>query len=494
MLSKRPLAPSFINKLDRYLLLHQPVLWTTRAHLVKYYSLLFAAVLTLLCFIVPDNPLADSNSFVWTTLTAVLSFIGFIVWIIYVLRFNVFKRFGDNGKFDALKNFLFFFVAIGFMIAPAYIPTAVESIRANAAFANEEVVNDINAINTKINQLEYDSLDHKWSKEMFIVRDSIPQYLRYEKTDDDGNTEQVRYIDTSELRIKLLEADSTIKINDSMYNFYKCPLYTYLDNTNSDNYTVAKEKTSLDFYRELIKNFIPVDKKKTRGELELLLKKYRYSEYHYYDSDTYSIHTNSNESYYSVIQKRYNLYATESGLSNLVDKKYRWYSGNDSRFRIWFYISFALTLLVFIFRHSTVKAFFLSILTCIVLTILSALFIAFVRGSEGPNVLGLCIGYYILFFTATLLGAKGTIRSTLTGIVLNITTFFTFIIPFLCMLLYYEGQDKLYRHLPDYPPGYQETKETVLLIAEIGGILLFLVLLQPLFKRLYRNWFSKPEE
>lgn len=200
------------------------------------------------------------------------------------------------------------------------------------------------------------------------------------------------------------------------------------------------------------------------------------------------------ESYYNVIKKRYNLYAANYGIGNLIDKKYRWYTDNSSRFRIWFYISFALTLLIFIFRHSTVKAFFLSILTCIVLTVLSALLLAFIRGSEGQTVLSLCIGYYILFFTATLIGASGKTRSTITGIVLNISTFFTFIIPFMGMALYYEGQDKLYRHLPDYPPGYHETKETALLIAEIGGVLLFLVLLQPLFKKFYRNWFSKPEE
>jgi len=227
MQSKRPLAPSFINKLDRYLLLHQPVLWTARAHLVKYYSLLFAIVLTLICFVAPSNPVADSNSFVWTTLTGVLSFIGIIVWIIYLLRFNVFKRFGDNGKLDALKNFILFLAAIGFMIAPAYIPAAVESIRANAAFGNEEVVNDINAINTKINQLEYDSLNHSWSKETFIVRDSMPQHMRYEEADN-NNAERVKYIDTSDLRIKLLEADSTVKVNDSMYSFYSCPLYIFL--------------------------------------------------------------------------------------------------------------------------------------------------------------------------------------------------------------------------------------------------------------------------
>lgn len=491
MQSKRPLVPSFINKLDRYLLLHQPVVWTTRTHLVKYYSLLFAVILALLCFIVPSNPLADSNSFVWTTLTAVLSFIGTIVWIIYLLRFNVFKRFGNSGKFDALKNFLLFFAAIGFIIAPSYIPSAVESIRANAAFGNEEVVNDINAINTKINQLEYDSLDHKWDEEIVIVRDSLPQHMRYERADND-NSKHVLYIDTAELKGKLVNVDSTIKINDSTYHFYSCPKYTFLDDNYADRHSTTKVKTSIEFYNGLIKNFIPVDKEKVRTELETLLKKYRYSEYSYYYNNDMS--GTGAESYYNVIGKRYNLYASNSGIRNLTDKKYRWYTENDSRFRVWFYISFVLALLVFIFRHSTVKAFFLSILTCIVLTILSALFLAFAHGTEGQTVLSLCIGYYILFLVATLLGTKGNTRSTITGIALNITTFFTFIIPLLGTLLYYEGLDKLYRHLPDYPSGYYETKERVLLIAEIGGIVIFLILLQPLFKQLYRNWFSKPEE
>lgn len=492
MQSKRPLAPSFINKLDRYLLLHQPVLWTTRAHLVKYYSLLFAVVLTLLCLIAPSNPLGDSNSFVWTTLTAVLSFIGIIVWIIYLLRFNVFKRFGDNGKLDAVKNFVLFFIAIGFMIAPTYIPTAVESIRANNAFGHEEVVNDINEINKKINQLEYDSLNHTWSKETVIVRDSIPQRLRYDQADE-SNTEQIRYVDTTELRMKLLEADSIVKMNDSMYSFYKCPLYIYLDNINSDRYTVAKEKTSLDFYRELIKTFPVVDKKTIRSELETILKKYRYSEYnHYYDSDTYSIHTNPNESYYTVIQKRYNLYPTESGLRNLVDKKYRWYSGNDTRFRIWLYVSFAISLLVFIFRHTTVKAFFLSILTVIILMVITGVLLAFVRG-DVQAIYAVCITYYFLFLITAIAGnAKGT-RTTLVGIALNIVTFFTFLLPLFCTMMYYEWLEKQYRY-GEYPPGFSETKDLYFRLAEIAGFVLFFILLQPLFKKLYRNWFSKPEE
>ncbi|MBK8087281.1 MAG: hypothetical protein IPK31_04630 [Chitinophagaceae bacterium] len=122
MKPKRPLAPTFLNKLDDYLLLNKPVTWTARTHLAAYYSLLFVLVLTLLCFIVPDDVRSDSSVFIWTTLTGILSVLGFIVWCIYLLRFNVFKRFGAAHPFDGLKPFLLYFIAIGLMVLPGYIP------------------------------------------------------------------------------------------------------------------------------------------------------------------------------------------------------------------------------------------------------------------------------------------------------------------------------------------------------------------------------------
>ncbi|NCU04553.1 MAG: hypothetical protein GXC73_11255, partial [Chitinophagaceae bacterium] len=118
----------------------------------------------------------------------------------------------------------------------------------------------------------------------------------------------------------------------------------------------------------------------------------------------------------------------------------------------------------------------------------------FSHTSGQKTMLVLCIAYYVLFLIATLFAAKINTRSTWAGIVLNITTFFTFLVPLFLALVYYEEQDELYRYPKEYPPGYFETKETVLLCAEVGGIILFLVLLQPFFKRLYRSWFAKPEE
>jgi hypothetical protein len=494
MSSKRPLTLPFINRLDRYLLLHKPVLWTTRAHLVAWYAVLFSIVLATLCFLVPDNPVADSNSFVWTTLTGVLSFLGLIVWIIYLLRFNVFKRFGDNGKLDAVKNFTLFFLVAGFLIAPAYIPTAIESARANAAFGNEEVVNDINAINIKVNQLEYDSLNHNWAKESYIVRDSVDRRVLYRQNDDAYIVDGSSYIDTSELRNKMLEKDSVVRENDSMYHFYTCPKYTFLQDHYSDLYTKGKVKKDIEIYRELIRNFRPANKTEVEKELKALINKYSFGTYSYYSDELDTYNPSAKRSYFDAIYKRYNLYRADNGLSNLIEKKYRWYTGNESRFRIWFYLSFILALFVFIFRHSTVKAFFLSILTCVVLLVLTALLLAFSRNNDIEAVYIFCLIYYLLFIAGAFIGNSRKIRGTITGISLNIVTFFTFLIPIIAVQLYYEGQDKLYRINDNFPTGYHETKNNVELFTEIGSIVLFLILLQPGFKRLYRSWFAKPEQ
>jgi hypothetical protein len=50
--NKRPLVPSFLQKLDANLLRNKPAVWQTRTHLVIFFAIAFAAVLSLFCFLV----------------------------------------------------------------------------------------------------------------------------------------------------------------------------------------------------------------------------------------------------------------------------------------------------------------------------------------------------------------------------------------------------------------------------------------------------------
>ena len=91
---KRPLATAFIEKLDANLLLNKPATWSTRVHLVMYYCGLFILTLIAIGFLFPNDPRERTNNHIWSTLLSVATAIALVVWLIYLLRFNVFKRFG----------------------------------------------------------------------------------------------------------------------------------------------------------------------------------------------------------------------------------------------------------------------------------------------------------------------------------------------------------------------------------------------------------------
>src|SRR5687767_14261194 len=91
---KRPLMPGFLKKAEQKLLLNKPGLWSTRIHLVLYYGILFMAVLAVVCFLDPLDMRRRTMSAVWVGYTSIISIIALVAWLIYLLRFNVFKKYG----------------------------------------------------------------------------------------------------------------------------------------------------------------------------------------------------------------------------------------------------------------------------------------------------------------------------------------------------------------------------------------------------------------
>lgn len=516
MNSKRPLAPGFINTLDNYLLKNKPVTWTCRTHLVIYYSLLFSIVLAVLCFIVPSDPREDSFSFVWTTLAIICAIIALVVYCIYLFRFNVFKRFGIDKPWNGLKVFFFFFISISFFVLPCFIPAGVESARANMAYKDKEVVDDVNAINIKINQLYFDSLNHKWKEETYVVRDSVPYYTPAspnadtvympDETDEDvtvpasssnGMNNKIVVIDTSSLARMMRNKDSLVKINDSVYKFFTCPDYVFLNQRNYYGFNFSIFGTndhddegfysSKDIFYKHIQNFKREDRLKTEKELKALLTKYETSGYGPYavaDEDKYSL--------YSRIQQRYNLASIGSNISNVLDKKFRWRSNNDSRVQMWFYITLIVTLLLFIFRHSTAKTFLITLLAGFLLFILTTVFLAF-TGGRGITYTGVNLFYYLAFAVLAFVGKINKTRTLISGIALNLFAFFTFFVPTLFLSFIYEVLPSEYTNAQS-KSHWAENQTLYFDIAQITGIVLLFILIEPLFKKLYRNWYSKPEE
>lgn len=508
---KRPLAPGFINNLDEYLLLNKPDTWSARAHLVLYYGLLFMAALTAICFVMPNDPREESIVFIWCVLVGLLSLIGFILWLIYLLRFNVFKRYGVVSAGDRVKTFLLYFLSIGIMVAAVYIPLIVETARANNAYTETEITKDINDMNVAICRLCYDSLPHKWKKQSYIVRDSVPGSTRY--SDDEVNMDTIAevvataaenvvspkengisIIDTAELNRKLRYADSSQKINDSTYYLYECPQYKFVYSNRAWVDSGAEFK-SITLFDKVIRNYIvpgKEEKKKITDSLVRLVKKYTAdtSDKWSYMYDGYSMNTN----YEAAIKSTYHLYGVTRSIMNIQEKKYRWNDrGLTGALKSFYYITLILTLLVYVFRHTTVRTFFLTLLSSILLLVLTSLFSAFFNiGSTTGWII--FISYYALFFLLSLMAINNNKRKLVTGIALNLTVSVTAFIPMVVVSLYYSilRQQSDYKDL--YTEEFHEHQRLHFLYAEIIGAVLLLVLVETLFKFLYRKWYAAPEQ
>jgi hypothetical protein len=501
MNTKRPFVPAFLQQLDDALLRTKPTTWAARTHLVLYFAALFALVLTAFCFLVFFDAKQYSNLGGWITFVGLIAFMGLVYWLIFLLRFNVFKRYGNWFAWYGLNSFALYFISIAAMVAICFIPSAIETFRANQQFGNDEIVNDINELNTNACKLEYNLLPLKWRAEEYKVFNEVPVVAA--RVDDAAGAvasdtaaftlHNTYYnIDTAELRRKLVAADSVVKVNDSIYIFYECPDYLFVKSYSADDYSKMKVVRSKDIYYSIIKNYQKPDRAALLKRMEVLKIKYapnRYSSY-YQGIDSY----NDNDSYDKKINTKYDLWGINNGIDNAVQKKYAWLKNWDSYTRVFYYITLILTMLVFVFRHTTVKTFFLSLLTGFILFIFTGLMMVVFRQDTETSILSFLIVYYVLFAALGLSVFGAKVRKAMQGIGLNIFLFMTPFMPLVFVALNQEIQRRQYYNEPGYTL-YPDTSNynLYLLIAEITGSVLLLVLLEPLFKKLYRKWFAAPE-
>lgn len=488
MKSKRPFAPPIVRKLDEYLLLHHPSVWSARSHWVLYYGGLFLLFLLGISWLVPNDARNDSNMGVWSTLISIVSLIGIVFWVIYLLRFNVFKRFGIQHKGAAIITFLLYFIATGVFVVAPFIPSYIETQRALKAYEKKEIYNDVNNINAALCRLEYDSIPHSWKSYTFRYVTSgdivAPKY-----NTDEYRSDQTIVLDSTELAFRIKKADSLVMLPDGRITIFESPVYNFLtpyqimDEDNDEVWKSAK------LYRQVIERFKRSDTIGVKEQLDRLMEKYTSKNK---DRDYYDRYNSMEipDSYEMRINRKYPLRESGNSINNIIGKQERWENyGWEIFLRVFYYMTISITLLLFIFRHSTPKTFFLSILTGVILGILTILFMATITYfSVGKY--PLLVGYYILFlaFAAGIFFTKT--KKIVTGIGLNLLVFFTLYLPLIIVSWYFYNVERK-NPMPD--AGFYAEQQKYLLYAEIAGALLLLLLIEPVFKKCYRRWWAQPE-
>jgi hypothetical protein len=496
---KRPLVPGFLKTVEQKLLLNKPGIWSARTHLVLYYGILFMLVLAGLCFLEPSDLRQYSTSGYWTGFVCMISIIALTAWLIYLLRFNSFKKYGIIHPLYMLVTFFLYFISTGIIVLFTYVQPVVESVRANISYDDEEIVQDMNAINLKICQLEPHLLQVFWHYDtVAMVKDEELSGTRayYEDAEISPDTVARRRaypyvrLDSAEFNRRRADTDSLIKINDTVYIMYKTPNFAFVYAGRADEYTRTTLLSSFEIYSQVRK--YPqegTDKAAIRKELSALIHKYHYQEA--FESYNDKVEIRENDGPFEIVHKKYHLYEVEGNISNVVSKKYRWTTANLPEYiRLFYYFTLGITLLIFIFRHSTVRTFFLTLLTALLLTIFTALVFSFSHFDETSAFLWL-IAYAVLFFMGSLFAWSGNKRKAITGIMINLFVFILPVIPLLFVGCYYswktnqyDKQGKRYE-LPDI--------DWYIFYAEIGGALLLLILLATYIQKVYRRWYSLPE-
>jgi hypothetical protein len=501
MNNKRPFVPAFLQKFDDKLLRNKPLVWSARTHLVLYFSLVFGAILTTFCFLVFFDARQYSTISGWSTFVGLIAFIGFVFWVIFLLRFNVFKRYGNWQTWDGITGFALYFISIGLMVAVCFIPSAIETLRANQQFGNNEIVTDINDLNLTACRLEYAQLPKAWHADTCKVVDDKKDMNDREAVvvEADNYKDSVVYvdkkifhtIDTAELRTKIFNADSVFKVSDSMYVFNECPDYAFVSSYGADKYADKKILRSKDIYYAAIKNYQPPNRADLLKKMDAFKKKYAAdSRYAYYEND---LSYNDNDSYDTKIRKLYSLRKINNGIDNAVGKKYAWLNDWDVYLRVFYYITLVLTLLVFIFRHTTVKTFFLSLLTAVILFIFTGLMMLVSYNGSESGVLSFMIIYFIVFTILALSVFGIRVRKAIQGIGLNLCFFMTPFIPLIFVTLNMVLKVSNYNNRGIGAQPERDHTMLYLTIAEIAGSILLLVLIEPLFRKLYRKWYAAPE-
>jgi hypothetical protein len=499
----RPLVPGFLKRLDNYLLKNKPDLWSTRLHLTIWYSLLATIVVTALYYLANGDAREETFEHTWLPYVMTICSLGLIVYIIYVVRFNVFKRFGNlNIVQHGAMQFICSVVAIASIGLPAVVPQIAEGLWADKQFPKLEVAQDARQINFQYHLIEK-TAEEPWKDTEYKVvsdtnddhlivwmdsteyavklrQDSIRAGLLSYKYYNPGRAveEAVALDDTAVTKIKNIKtwrpyaennssyADNDIfgnldvviheRIKDSIFKqqdsivtksnnrfiFYDCP-----------NFQTCNSPFGRMAYGDIVDSALALE---PDMKIYYQLKAYKKpinlgAENKKFDMLCSKYLTNSQinslgEREYQSQQDRNNmkLKEVEDSMDKIADKmKQRILKSIFLLFNIMLISAMCFTILLLIFRHTTQKVFWISALVFMLLFILTALIGVSTRSFKHPDYIAYF--YSAVFVLIALSTYSASHRTIFHGIGINIAVILSSCLP-LCIFVthFHNTQEELY--------------------------------------------------
>jgi len=454
----------FIHKIQHYLLLHHPLIWSTRIVPTLIFSGIVSVILFVFFYFTAATAGSASYAFpAWVSFLGLSSVIAIIVYLIYLLRFNQFKHFGSLHWSQFFLHFLILFLALGSMIIWPFIP----GLAAHAATTTEHTIPEMEAdleeayilavqleytketmpyrmVNIQVSDSVSDIMTDDVNNHIIVPSEEDIQRERYVKLEKKSETEYIGYE-----QISLLCAEFPYGLGD--YEGLNEQLY---QNVQAD---ISNKETKLARLNDIFAKYIRYyDGNVRKGTIDI----------YGYDNTESTICTN------------YKLSEMGGAMQNIND---RILSDSDWAvyLRFWFYLTLYSTLLLLIFRYMSPRTFLWTLLFTFLLFVFTMI-ITLSSGLGEISIFSVMMFYYLLFlgFASTIFFSKS--RNVFQGIALNLSFFFLPLLPLLLSGIVCEINDN-------------GNCDTYIQVSEFVGIGLLLISTLVFHSRLFYRWYSLPE-
>lgn len=507
---KRPLVPAPLNRLDQWLLKNYPDVWSARTHLVLWFMLLLYLFIATFSLLVSDDPRTRSEMEYWSFAAGLLSFVGMVLWFIFLFRFNVFKRFGNLVTGDRLRTFMQYYITFVVMVAIVFVPLWVDQTKTKIRYDDDEIIRDANLMNYYYNVAERGSFKVLSDPDTLLLSTASPRELRalglYQYVDsiyDNYYPSRFRMLKRLEMENQIASADSSRKLGNVGYIFYSIANLVFVGTGRADDFSGTYIKSKRDLYDTVYNRAPEISAADALQRATTIAAKYKDPEndgyrYYYEAVSPEEAAIQYFDDPQAFMNTRHQLDAVDSGIYHITSRMHPFgVSGWWFMVLSVLYIALGLTVILFGFRHTTVRTFFFTLLAGVVLTIITALFFAMLRGGDFSVFAVVYLLYYVTFFALSFTIPYSKVRSLVKGIALNFTLLMTMPVPVIIAGMYYEIAEKHYYATHAYEniiyPIFPE-KNFVFALSQALGALILLVLVMFYFSKRYKQWYAQPEE
>lgn len=527
--------PSFLHRIDNYLLKNKPAVWSTRIHFVAFFTAVVTGVLLALLLFVNKDPRESSDELTWVLLISILVILSVVIYLMYLLRFNVFKRFGEWDTKDSLFSFLFFMLTFAGIYFWGAIPSITEYVIANNKYNYEELINDQNRYNTSIAVVEKDSLKFYVAVDDTVVLDTTANVYDRNVDNSDETTTYVEataspavqvsknaeretltatpprkttiYRDSAQYYNMLQQSDSVRVLSDTSFVEYIIPDFRFCGQQSySSRYNRGSDEpdsiewSNLRLFYEVLDAVKTQQKDTCNAIIARIQNKYLIHEDREDSSvrsfDLYTLKYKkeyNKPSYSEYINYKHYTSGIENRIDHIRDRKRQWNSTHTSqKLHLLFYLSMFSALFLWMFRHNHRKPFFLSFLVGGLLFLFSSIFMI-LTNSHTDGFFFLAAFYYLLFTVIALFILRLKTQKNLPLISLNFIVLTTFSIPVFCVSVWYRNQER-YNLTEDARNSLELKFQHYLALSEYIGFALLILGIYFVFSRLYKKWIALPEE